>query len=97
MIEIVEDIAFAAWLADLADMKGRARILARLERIRLFGHFGDCESVGDGVRELRIHFGPGYRVYFCQRGDEIVILLGGGDKSSQARDIRAARARAKEY
>ena len=94
---VVEDVSFADWLSSLADVRGRARIIARLERIRLFGHFGDCESVGHGVRELRIHFGPGYRVYFCQRGAEIVILLGGGDKSSQARDIRAAQDRAREY
>ena len=79
---VVEDVSFADWLSSLADVRGRARII---------------ESVGHGVRELRIHFGPGYRVYFCQRGAEIVILLGGGDKSSQARDIRAAQDRAREY
>lgn len=97
MATILEDLAFSSWLAGLRDAKGRARINARIERIRLSEHFGDCESVGGGVSELRIHYGPGYRVYFCRRGDEIIILLGGGVKATQSRDIRAAQSRAQEY
>jgi putative addiction module killer protein len=93
---IVETAPFLNWLSSLEDLKGRARIVARIERIRISNHFGDCETVGEGVSELRIHFGPGYRVYFCQRGSEIIILLGGGDKKSQKRDIAAAKSLAKE-
>ena len=93
---VVETLAFSRWLSSLEDVKGRARIVARIERIRLLGHFGDCENVGEGVSELRVHFGPGYRVYLSRRGADVVILLGGGDKGSQARDIRAAQALVKE-
>ena len=96
MLTIVETASFIRWFGGLKDTKGRARILARVERIRLTGHFGDCESLGEGVSELRIHFGPGYRIYFCRRGSEIVVLLGGGDKGSQTRDIRAAQIIARE-
>jgi putative addiction module killer protein len=77
-------------------VKGRARIVARIERLRLLGQFGDCESVGEGVSELRVHYGPGCRVCLRRRGDDVAVLLGGGDKGSQARDIRAAQALAKE-
>ena len=80
---------FAKWLDSLADMKGRARVLARIERLSM-GHAGDAKSVGDGVSELRIDFGPGYRVYFAKVGRVVIVLLAGGDKGSQARDIRAA-------
>ena len=93
---VVETLAFSRWLSSLEDRKGRARIVARIERIKLLGHFGDCENVGEGVSELRVHFGPGYRVYLSRRGAEVVVLLGGGDKGSQARDIRAAQALTKE-
>ena len=96
MIAIVETLAFSSWISGLKDVKGRAKIVARIERIRVSGNFGDFENVGQGVSELRIHFGPGYRVYFCRRGAEVVILLGGGDKASQSRDIRAAKALANE-
>ena len=86
--------AFDVWMRSLKDAKGRAQILMRIKRVRAYGHFGDCDSVGRGVGELRIHVGPGYRVYFVQKGREVVLLLCGGDKSSQARDIARAQAMA---
>jgi putative addiction module killer protein len=79
----------------LADRKARARILARLESVKL-GNLGDVKSCGDGVRELRVHVGPGYRVYFAQRGRVLLLLLCGGDKSSQTRDIARAQRILKE-
>jgi|SRR5947209_57077 len=97
MLKVVETLAFSIWLLGLRDVKGRAKIVARVERIRFLGQFGDFASVGEGVSELRIHFGPGYRVYFCRCGAEVVILLGGGDRDSQERDIAAARRLAKEF
>ena len=81
--------AFDQWFDGLKDTKGRFRVQARIDRAEL-GNFGDCEPVGEGVSEMRIHFGPGYRVYFAQRGAVIVLLLVGGDKSTQAKDIKAA-------
>ena len=87
---------FSDWLLALKDVKGRAVIRARLERIRQ-GNFGDCKSVGDGIRELRISFGPGYRLYFGQNGTKIVVLLCGGDKGSQKRDIAEAKLLWMEY
>lgn len=83
---------FTEWLRGLRDGATRNRIRQRIARIRL-GNFGDVRSVGDGVQELRIHFGPGYRVYFGRVGDAVIILLCGGDKGSQDRDIE----RAQEY
>lgn len=80
---------FDTWLAGLKDKIGRARIVHRI-RSAEHGNFGDCESVGEGVSEMRIHTGPGYRVYFTRRGDVLYLLLLGGDKSSQKRDIRRA-------
>ena len=81
---------FSDWLESRGDIRARAAIRARLNRIRL-GNFGDCKPVGEGVFELRVNFGPGYRVYFGQVGTEIVILLCGGDKSIQEKDIRKAQ------
>jgi putative addiction module killer protein len=81
--------AFAKWLKRLADAKGRARILARLDAAAL-GNFGDCAPVGRGVSELRIHSGPGYRVYYTRRDATIYLLLLGGNKSTQGRDIKRA-------
>lgn len=89
MPSILKTEAFDQWFSGLKDTKGRFRIQARIDRAEL-GNFGDCEPVGEGVSEMRIHFGPGYRVYFAQRGTLIVFLLIGGDKSSQAKDIKAA-------
>ncbi|MBC7162651.1 type II toxin-antitoxin system RelE/ParE family toxin [Immundisolibacter sp.] len=89
MIEIRKTDLFAQWLDALRDLRARARIQARIERLSA-GNPGDVEPVGEGVSELRINYGPGYRVYFKQRGPELVILLAGGDKSTQARDIKTA-------
>jgi putative addiction module killer protein len=81
---------FGLWLRSIMDTTTRARIRTRLSRLRL-GNFGDARSVGEGVHELRLDFGPGYRVYYGLLGDTIILLLGGGDKQSQARDIRDAK------
>jgi putative addiction module killer protein len=80
---------FDAWLHALGDKIGRARIVHRI-RSAEYGNFGDCEPVGEGVSEMRVHIGPGYRVYFSRRGETIYLLLLGGDKSSQKRDIKRA-------
>lgn len=87
--QIVTTEVFDDWFKALRDVRGKARIQARIDRAQL-GNFGDCEPVGEGVSEMRIHHGPGYRVYFVQRGLEVVILLAGGDKSSQTKDIKLA-------
>ncbi|WP_152227729.1 type II toxin-antitoxin system RelE/ParE family toxin [Pseudomonas sp. SCB32] len=86
----IESGKFRAWLHKLKDDTGRARIVARINRL-MEGLPGDVAPVGPGVSELRIHHGPGYRVYFHQQGDTLVILLCGGDKGSQSRDIEAAQ------
>ena len=88
MIEIRKTDLFAQWLDALRDLKARARIQARIERLAN-GNAGDVEPVGEGVSELRIDYGPGYRVYFKKRGRELIVLLAGGDKSTQAKDIKA--------
>ena len=85
---------FDKWLKDLRDPVGKARILHRIRSAEA-GNFGDCESVGDGVSEMRIHYGPGYRVYFTRVGRVVYLLLCGGDKSSQKRDIKHAKALSK--
>ena len=86
---------FDHWYDGLRDRQGRARIAARLRRVEL-GNFGDVKPVGSGVSELRIDYGPGYRVYLTQRGLEVVILLAGGDKRTQSKDIEAAVEMAKQ-
>jgi putative addiction module killer protein len=96
MIEIRQTVIFAKWLRGLRDMQGRARIQMRLDRIER-GLFGDVKPVGEGVSELRIDFGPGYRIYFAQAGQVTVILLCGGDKGTQTRDIVAAKKLAAEW
>jgi len=80
---------FDKWLSGLTDKIGKARILQRLDSATL-GNFGDCEPVGSGVSEMRVHYGPGYRVYFTRRAGVVYLLLLGGDKSSQKRDIKQA-------
>lgn len=87
---------FTDWLHGLRDPKGRRAILKRIGRLEQ-GLYGDCEPVGEGVSELRLFIGPGYRVYFGEEADHIVVLLCGGDKSSQDRDIKAAKVYWKEY
>lgn len=89
MITIHTTQNFDHWFSRLRDRQAARRIQARIDRVE-DGNFGDCEPVGEGVSEMRIHVGPGYRVYFAQRGVEIVILLAGGDKSTQLKDIKAA-------
>jgi putative addiction module killer protein len=87
---------FNEWLTSLRDIKTRAKIRVRLDRISL-GNFGDCHGVGEGVQELRIDYGPGYRIYFGQKGTSIVLLLCGGDKSTQTKDIETAKRLWNEY
>ena len=89
MVEIRKTDHFIQWLDDLADIRARARVQARIERLAA-GNPGDVGSVGEGVSELRINYGPGYRVYFKKRGRELIILLAGGDKGTQAKDIKVA-------
>jgi putative addiction module killer protein len=89
VIEIRKTDLFAKWLDSLRDLQARARVQARIERLAM-GNPGDVAPVGEGVSELRINYGPGYRVYLKQRGRELIILLAGGDKRSQASDIKLA-------
>jgi putative addiction module killer protein len=90
MLEIRETSAYAAWFAALRDRTAKARIDIRIRRLSL-GSSGDIRSVGEGVSELRIHYGPGYRIYLKKQGDALIILFAGGDKSSQVQDIRLAK------
>jgi putative addiction module killer protein len=89
MIELRQTEEFSDWLRRLRDAKAKARIPARIERIKL-GNPGDCKSLGGGLMELRVDFGPGYRVYFVHQGATIVLLLCAGDKRTQQRDIKRA-------
>jgi putative addiction module killer protein len=88
-MEIRRTEAFEAWLRALRDRQGRARIEARIVRLSL-GNPGDVKPVGEGISELRIDYGPGYRVYFIRRGAALIVLLAGGDKGTQAQDIKTA-------
>ena len=90
MIEVRETRTFTRWFEKLRDRNARSRIDVRIYRLS-FGNRGEVKSVGKGVSEMRIRSGPGYRVYFCERGRNVVVLLAGGDKSSQSRDIRTAQ------
>jgi len=89
MVELRKTEIFAKWLDELHDIRARARILFRIERLAA-GNPGDVKPVGEGISELRIDYGPGYRVYYKKHGQKVVILLAGGDKSSQAKDIKTA-------
>ena len=96
MIEFRQTETFRRWRARLKDERARAMIASRLDRLA-FGNAGDVKPVGQGISELRIDYGPGFRVYFTRHGKEIIILLCGGDKSSQAKDIETAKRLAKEW
>ncbi len=96
MIRLRQTDTFRKWFAKLRDERAVTAIASRIDRLA-FGHAGDAEPVGKGVSELRIHYGPGYRVYFQRRGDTIVVLLCGGDKSTQAKDIKTALLLAQEW
>ncbi|MGX5832010.1 type II toxin-antitoxin system RelE/ParE family toxin [Mesorhizobium sp. 43Arga] len=95
MIEVRKTDEFTDWLKRLKDIRAKARIQTRIDRVEL-GNFGEVEPVGEGVSELKIHYGPGYRVYFVKHGETVVILLCGGDKSTQQKDIKRAKELAKE-
>jgi putative addiction module killer protein len=95
MIQIQQTLAYAKWFTGLRDRVARARIDIRIRRLSL-GNAGDAKPVGDGVSELRVDHGPGYRVYFIRRGEVVIVLLAGGDKSSQDEDIRNAKALARD-
>ena len=90
MLEVRETTAYAHWFRGLRDRAAKARIDIRVRRLSL-GNPGDVRPVGEGVSELRIQFGPGYRIYFMRSGEEYILLLAGGDKSSQAQDIKQAK------
>jgi putative addiction module killer protein len=94
VVEIRQTDDYAKWFGKLRDRQARGRILARIRRLSL-GNAGDAEPVGEGISELRIHYGPGYRIYYKQHGEAIVVLLAGGDKQSQKRDIEKAKVLAK--
>lgn len=96
MIEVVSTRLFADWLGALRDATAKARILQRIDRLRL-GNAGDTKPVGEGISEMRVDHGPGFRIYFRRSGEQIVVLLCGGDKSTQDRDIVKARALAREW
>ncbi len=90
VLEVRESETFSKWLRNLRDNRAKAKIAARVRRLA-FGNPGDVRPVGEGISELRINYGPGYRVYFVQRGAVLIILLCGGDKSTQEKDIKIAR------
>ena len=96
VLEIIKSATFDAWLLGLKDRKARAKVQARITRLS-FGNPGDVKPVGGGLSEMRIDFGPGYRVYYLKRGRLVIVLLCGGDKSSQAADIRRAHVIAKDW
>lgn len=82
---------FDKWLKKLKDLKAKAKILFRIQKLEEDEHFGDCEPIGDGIRELKVNFAKGYRVYFKEKDGKIIVLLIGGDKSAQQRDIKKAK------
>ena len=96
MVRILETEVFASWMEGLRDRRAVYAINARLRRVQL-GNFGDSHLVGGGISELRINYGPGYRLYFIREGAEVIVLLCGGDKDSQRRDIQTARVIANDW
>ncbi|APH71907.1 type II toxin-antitoxin system RelE/ParE family toxin [Aquibium oceanicum] len=96
MFELKQTETFRKWWTRLKDERARGLIFARLDRLA-YGHVGDVKPVGGGISEVRIHHGPGYRVYLQQRGSTLIVLLCGGDKSTQAKDIRTAKRLAEEW
>ena len=96
MIEVIQGSTFRQWVRRLRDRRAVARINARLRNASL-GHLGDTRSIGGGIFEMRIHYGPGYRLYYIREGQTVVVLLCGGDKDSQSRDIERARHLAQEW
>jgi putative addiction module killer protein len=91
MYFIEKTVEFDKWLRKLKDLRAKSKILFRIQKIENDGHFGDCEPVGDGVFELKINYAKGYRVYFSEKDGKIIILLVGGDKSTQQKDIEKAK------
>ena len=91
MVEVRKTDEFVSWFSALRDFRAKAKVLARHLQHPRTGNFGDCEPVGKGVSESKINYGPGYRLYFIQRGAAVIVLLVGGDKSTQSRDIAAAQ------
>lgn len=87
---------FDDWFEDIQEKYTRAKILTRLDRLKL-GNFGDCKALGDGISELRIHYGPGFRIFYSKIGTKVILLLCGGDKRSQTKDIKMAKEYLKEY
>ncbi len=96
MFEVKQTEIFRNWRRKLKDERARALIASRLDRLA-YGHVGDVAPVGEGISELRIHYGPGYRIYFHRRGNTVIILLCGGDKASQTKDINAAKRLVEEW
>ena len=82
---------FDKWIRKLKDLRAKAKILFRIQKLETDGHFGDCKSVGDGISEMRINYAKGYRVYFKEKETRIIVLLIGGDKSTQQKDIKKAK------
>ena len=96
MVEVIKSATFDVWLSRLKDLRAAARVQVRLDRLAL-GNPGDVRPVGHGVSEMRIDYGPGYRIYFLKRGSLVIVLLCGGDKSTQSTDIRRAKAIASQW
>ena len=91
MFHIEKTTGFDKWLRKLKDLKAKAIILFRIQKLESEGHFGDCKSVGHGIQEIRINFAKGYRIYFKEKDRKVILLLMGGDKSTQAKDIKKAK------